>query len=171
MAGQDFTLVVIPDPQYYASSYPEIYNLQTQWITNNKIASNIVFTTAVGDLVNTSSSSTEYDRADAAFNILNVPYSVSPGNHDMESGTKYEDYFGVSRFTGKSWYGDHYGSDNFNNYSLFSASGMDFIIINLQYSPLPTQLDWANALLKTYSSRRAIVVQHDILNIILTTLG
>jgi hypothetical protein len=167
MAGQDFTLVVIPDPQYYASSYPEVYNSQTQWIADNKTSSNIVFATAVGDLVNTSSISSEYIVARNAFDRLdtgNVPYSVSPGNHDMDVNTLYEDYFGVTRFTGKTWYGGHYGSNNFNNFSLFSASGMNYIIINLQYSPGTTQLDWADSLLKTNSSRRAIVVQHDILN-------
>ena len=168
MAGQDFTLVVIPDPQYYASTYPVVYYSQTQWIADNKTDSNIVFATAVGDLVNTSSKVSEYLIADTAFDILdagNVLYSVSPGNHDMMTGTLYETYFGVSRFTEKSWYGGHFGSDNFNNFSRFSASGMDFIIINLQYSPGTTQLNWADSLLKANSSRRAIVVQHDILNI------
>jgi hypothetical protein len=166
MAGQDFTLVVIPDPQYYASTYPVVYYKQTQWIADNKTASKIVFATAVGDLVNTSSNASEYLIADTAFDKLdvgNVPYSVSPGNHDMDVNTLYEDYFGVTRFTGKSWYRGHYGNNNFNNFSLFGASGMNFIIINLQYIPGTAQLDWADSLLKANFNRRAIVVQHDIL--------
>ena len=65
---------------------------------------------------------------------------------------------------GKSWYGGHYGSDNLNNYSLFSASENDFILINLQYNASTAQLDWADALLKANSNRRGIVVQHNILN-------
>ena len=120
---------------------------------------------AIGDIVNTSSSTTEYASADAAYDRLDaagVPYSVGPGNHDV--GGLYETYFGVSRFTGKSWYQGHYGSDNYNNYSFFSASGNDFILINLQYNPTTAQLDWADALLKANPTRRGIVVQHNILN-------
>ena len=140
--GADFTFVIIPDPQNYATSYPAVYTGQTQWIVDNKTTSNIVFATSVGDLVNTSSSATEYTRADAAFDILdagNVPYSVSPGNHDMAMGSLWPTYFGASRFSGKSWYGGSY--DDYNTYSLFSASGNDFIVINLQYSPGTAELE------------------------------
>ena len=101
------------------------------------------------------------DKLDAG----NVAYSVGPGNHDMGDGSLYETYFGISRFAGKSWYGGFYGGNNYNNYSLFSASGMDFILINLQYYPSEEMLAWADALLKTNPNRRAIVESHDILNI------
>ena len=137
----------------------------TQWIADNKATENIVFATSVGDIVNSSSNTTQWTNADTAYDILDaagVPYSVGPGNHDL--GGSYETYFGVSRFSGKSWYGGYYGSDNYNNYSLFSASGMDFILINLQYSPSTAQLDWADALLKANPDRRGIVAQHNILN-------
>jgi hypothetical protein len=167
-AAPDFTLVVVPDPQNLATSYPAVYNSQTQWAVDHKTSSNVVFVTAVGDLVNTSSSDTEYGRADAAFDILdagNVPYSVGPGNHDIAFGTTlWENYFSASRFSGKSWYGGAYAANGYNTYSLFSASGMDFILINLQYNPSAAQITWANNLLQTYSSRRGIVEQHDILN-------
>jgi hypothetical protein len=145
-----------------------VYTSQTQWIANNKTSSNIVFATHVGDIVETATSATQWNNADAAMDILdaaNVAYSVGPGNHDIGGGSLYETYFGVSRFSGKSWYGGHYGSDNYNNYSLFSASGMDFILINLQYIPATAQISWANSLLQTYSTRRGIVVQHDLLNV------
>jgi hypothetical protein len=165
-AGADFTLFLLPDTQNMATSYPTVFNFMTQYISDTKTTLNVAFATCTGDLVNTASSDTEYQRADAAYDILdtaNVPYSVGPGNHDS-SGGLYETYFGVSRFSGKSWYGGHYGSDNRNNYSLFSASGMDFILINLDYNAGSAQRNWADALLKTYSSRRGIVEQHDMLN-------
>ena len=85
-SGADFTIVVIPDAQNYATSYPTVYTNHLQWIATNKTSSNIVFATAVGDLVNTSTSATEYDNADTAFDTLDagsVSYSVGPGNHDM----------------------------------------------------------------------------------------
>jgi hypothetical protein len=166
VSGEDFTIVVIPDTQNESQYYPSVFNSQTQWIVANKDAQNIVFVTNVGDIVNTASDTTQWSSADAAMDYLdsgNVAYSVGPGNHDL--GGLYETYFGVSRFTGKSWYGGHYGADNYNNYSLFSAGGMDFILVNLQYSSTTAMLDWADALLKANPNRRGIVVQHDILNI------
>jgi hypothetical protein len=163
---QDFTLVVIPDPQNLANFNTSLYNSEMQWIANNKESSNIVFVTCVGDLCNLPYSWWgDLGRSDAAFDILdinNVSYSVSPGNHDMYSGTSWPNFFGVSRFSGKSWFGGSY--DDYNTYSFFSASCNDFIIINLQFSPTSAILAWADELLKTYSNRRAIVVQHDILN-------
>jgi len=164
--AEDFTLIVIPDTQNMATSYPAVFNSMTQWISNTRVISNIVFVTHVGDIVNTASSTTEWERADAAFDILDatgVPYSVGPGNHDL--GGLYNNYFGVSRFSSKPWYQGYYGSDNYNNYSFFSASGMDFIIINLQYNPDTARIHWADGLLQTYSSRRGIVVQHNLLNL------
>ena len=165
--GADFTLIAIPDTQNEAQSYPTVMLNQLDWIELGT-PDNIVFATGLGDIVNTYSSATQYNNADAAYDRLDlagVPYTVSPGNHDTGAGSLYETYFGVSRFTGKSWYQGHYGSDNNNNYSFFSASGNDFILINLQYSPGTAQLDWADALLKANPTRRGIVVQHDILNI------
>jgi hypothetical protein len=96
-----------------------------------------------------------------------VPYSVGPGNHDIAMGTTYyTTYFGNSRFSGKPWYQGYYtsGSENYNNYSFFSAGGMDFILINLQYNAGTGALDWADALLKANPTKRGIVEQHDILN-------
>jgi hypothetical protein len=127
----------------------------------------------MGDTVNTSNSTTEYGNADAAFDILDtngVWYSVAPGNHDNPgyySPLLYPNYFGVSRYASHLyadgyWFGGSY--DDYNTYSLFSASGNDFILINLQYSPSTAVLNWADALLKANPTRRGIVEQHDILN-------
>ncbi len=165
-SGSDFSLIVLPDTQYYSATYPQIFTSQTQWIADHKTSSNIAFVTHVGDIVDHYYSTTEYGRADTSMDILdaaNVPYSVGPGNHDIPLDN-FNTYFGVSRFAGKSYYGGHYGEGNENNYSLFSASGMDFILINLEFDPATDVLDWADALLKTYSTRRAIVSSHDILN-------
>jgi hypothetical protein len=165
-AAADFTLVVIPDPQNETMFNPAMFNSQTQWMVAQKSTRHIVFATCVGDLVNLPTDG-QYGNVDTAMDYLdagNVPYSLGPGNHDLyDGGTLYESWFGVARFSGKSWYGGHYGSTNLNSYSLFSTSGMDFILINLQYNPGSAQRDWADGLLKTYSNRRGIVVQHDVL--------
>jgi hypothetical protein len=168
---EDFTIVLIPDAQNESQYNPAMFNAQTTWIVANKVAENIVFVTTTGDMVNNSSSSTEYTNADAAIDILDaggVWYSVAPGNHDMGGASLFPATFGRARYADREvtdgyWFGGGY--DDYNTYSLFSASGMDFILVNLQYSPSTAILDWADALLKTHSSRRAIVEEHDILNV------
>ena len=61
---------------------------QFQWMANQYAAGtgNIAFVTGLGDIVNTSTSTAQYGVADTAYDYLDavdVPYSVSPGNHDL----------------------------------------------------------------------------------------
>jgi hypothetical protein len=169
--GDNFTIIGLPDTQNEAQYYPAVFDAQTQWIADNKTSENIVFVTHLGDIVNTADNAAQWNNADHSMDILdaaNVAYSVGPGNHDLPIYTTtslYPSYFGNSRFAGKSYYGGSMNSNNYNNYSLFSASGMDFIIINLQYEPTTAMLDWADALLKANADRRGIVASHSMLNI------
>ena len=169
--SEDFLFIAIPDTQNLSTNYPTTMSNQFDWIADRFVANatnpvDLKFVTGLGDIVNSSSNTTEWARADTAYDFLdaaNVPYSVGPGNHDL--GGLYNTYFGPSRFTGKSYYqGSYAAGANENNYSFFSAGGMDFILINLQYSPTSAILDWADALLKANSDRRGIVEQHNILN-------
>ena len=174
-AAQDFTIVVLPDTQNYSAIYPATFTNQTQWIVDNKDTLNIVYVAHEGDIVNTASSSEQWNNAVAAMSLLEnpvttglpdgIPYGVVPGNHD-EPTTNYNTYFGVSRFSNRDYYGNGYPSGyNDSNYTFFSASGMDFIVVNLEYAtPSSGLLGWADNLLKNYSNRRAIVVTHYILN-------
>ena len=173
-APQDFTVVVLPDTQYYSESFPATFSAQTQWIMNNRDTLNIEYVAHVGDIVNVATQINQWNNANAAMSILEtpvagfpdgMPYCPSVGNHDIASGgntTNFNTYFGVSRFQGRDYYGGHFGSDNDNHVNLFSAGGMDFIVISLEYDTTPDQpvLDWADALLKANPNRRAIVATH-----------
>ncbi|MFH1532015.1 MAG: hypothetical protein ABIK09_14920 [Pseudomonadota bacterium] len=130
---EDFTVIVLPDPQNYASnpSLNELYTAQTQWCVDEREARNIVFVTGVGDMVNSAGKTEEWDVADAAFSLLEDPgavgladgmaYGMTVGNHDQvpfgvsSSGgdegattTNYNSYFGLSRFAGRAYFGDRY---------------------------------------------------------------
>jgi hypothetical protein len=102
-----------------------------------------------------------------------IPYSVLPGNHDLYQGNQdaegnfYSQYFGESRFAGRSYYGGAYNGNNKNSYQLFSASGLDFIYISLAYrtSADAGVLNWADSLLGAYPNRRGIVASHWFINI------
>jgi hypothetical protein len=171
--GEDFTIIALPDTQGYSDDNPDTYFIgQTQWIVDNQDDLNIVYVAHEGDIVNTYNSTTQWNNADAAMSLLEdplpeladgIPYGVVPGNHDTPT-TYYNNYFGVSRFDGRSYYGGHYSTTNDNNYTLFSAGGMDFIVVNFEYQPGTNELDWADDVLKTYPNRQAIVVSHSIID-------
>lgn len=179
--GPDFTIIAMPDTQFYSRDLSPIFSQQTQWIVNNTALMNIVYVAHLGDCVeNGNSFTSEWDHANAAMSLIEnpsttglihgLPYGIAVGNHDQTPGGTpagnstqlYNTYFGESRFLGRIYYGGHFGSNNDNHFSLFSASGMDFIVIYLEYDPgaNPAVLAWADNLLKTHVNRRAIIVSH-----------
>ncbi len=176
--GSNFTIVVLPDTQKYSASYPDIFDAQTQWIVDNRAAKNIVYVAHVGDIVDDGDTvPNQWSNAATAMYKLDdasIPYGFAVGNCDQDprgdpSGTTayFNQYFGVAHFSGRSYYGGYYyggypGHTNDNHYDLFSASGLDFIVVYFEYdtNANPAVLAWADNLLKTYSNRRAIVVNH-----------
>ena len=189
-AAPDFTIIVLPDTQHYTDNPLNYANFsaQTQWIVDNRVTLNIKFVTHLGDIVehgNNNGDDTEWLVADAAMGLLEdpvktlltdgIPYGAAPGNHDQgDNGegpygetASFNEFFGVTRFQGRGYYGGSYDPTlNDNNYELFSAGAYDFIIIHLDYhGTRPTaELTWADDLLNTYSDRRAIVVTHYMLD-------
>ncbi|MDY6990237.1 MAG: DNRLRE domain-containing protein, partial [Thermodesulfobacteriota bacterium] len=175
--AESFTIIVLPDTQYYSQSFPETFVDQTDWIVDNREALNIVQVIHVGDVVQNAGVVAEWENADDAMSLLEnpattflvdgIPYGISPGNHDQNM-TNFNNYFGETRFTGRGYYGGHYsGSGNENSFSLFSGGGMDFIVIYLNWESSSNAdiLNWADGLLTSYSDRRAIVASHYLMGV------
>ncbi len=190
-APSDFTVVGVPDTQHYVSNLlggtNEILKSQTNWIRQNRTPENIVFVHGLGDCVENGDNGgdpIEWERFDTAVKIIEdpattlltdgIPYGLCVGNHDQTpigdvtgSTTFFNSYFGESRFLGRDYYGGHYGTKNNNNYSFFSAGGMDFIVINIEYNLNMVDTGvarWLRELLTTYSDHFAIIGSHYILN-------
>jgi len=180
----DFTIAVIGDTQFYTGSYndgppnkPEIFTSQTDWIVGNRQSRNIVFTAHLGDMIlRAGYVEAEWTVAtDAMYRLENpittqlpqgMPYSIAVATHDGYGEYKgYNQRFGVSRFSGRSYYGGNFGANNNNHYSIFSASGMDFMVLSLEEDAgsKPGVMDWANSVLAANVSRRAIVLSHRLL--------
>ena len=98
-AGADFTIAIIPDPQFLAEACPDnsgqYYGAMMQWIVDNK---NIVFTSSappfeanikavvgVGDCVNQTAGGGQAKSAQAGWKVLDtngIAFTTPPGNHD-----------------------------------------------------------------------------------------
>ena len=175
-----------------------IYNSQMNWIVNNRTARNIAFVSHMGDIAqNGDAFESEWIVASTAQSLIEnpattlvahgIPWGCAPGNHDQmpvaDAGgvtNFYTKYFNFTRWDNRPYYGGHFGTKpivsggaqfpaNTNNYQLFSASGMDFIVIHMEYDARAKSfyqgvLDWADALLKAYPTRRAIITSHWIVN-------
>jgi hypothetical protein len=175
----DFTMIALPDTQKYAVNGLGIFGTQTQWVVDQRSNRNIVFVGHLGDMGDDYNVPSEWNIVSAAMGKLEsagIPYGITPGNCDEDNWgvppntTYYNAVFPVSRFAGKPWYGGSYNNDTANSYQLISASGIDFIIIeikfNVSYDTNQGQaiLTWANNLLHTYSNRKAIILTHYLLD-------
>lgn len=160
-AAEEFTIIALPDTQHYSEAFPAIFTAQTQWIKDNKAARNIVFVTHEGDIVQNSTVTSEWVNANASMSIMDgvVPYGMAPGNHD-EPSTLYNTYFPYTRYEGLPWYGGHYQSLNDNNYQLFSAGGMDFVWVHLDFCPTAAVVDWGSSILNSFPDRIGMMTTH-----------
>ena len=87
-----------------------------------------------------------------------VPYGMGPGNHDCRRHTTISS--SPSRATRAAWYGGHYRTTNDNNYQLFSAGGIDFVIVHLEFCPSAAAVAWADSVFKAYPDRIGILTTH-----------
>lgn len=176
-----FTVALMPDPQYYTVSNHEsvfdLYRKQSNWLVANRNAHNIKHVLWLGDLTNDNTLA-QWQIADRAYKILdnaNIPYAVCPGNHDYKTPGKkwtganfrdlglYNAVVGPNRFSGKSFYGGNMGetpNQNENNYTFFSAGGMDFMVVSLEFTPRKDALTWANNLISQHPDKRVIIMTH-----------
>lgn len=190
--GPDFTIAALPDTQNYArqdsavgNAVKEMWYSQTEWVITNRVAWNIAYVAGLGDCVqngdilNGNNNSTEWQIATNAMYRLEspartllragVPYGEAVGNHDQEpngdpDGTteNYNDYFGSDHFINMPYYGGHFSTNNDSWFQLFSASGLDFIVISFEYDRYgSTIMNWATDVLATNQNRRVIVVTHN----------
>jgi hypothetical protein len=170
VVSPDFSIVVLPDAQYYSQSYPQIFTAQTQWIAQNRTQYNIQFVIGEGDIVNIAESS-QWQNADAAIRVLDnaqIPYVLAIGNHDYDgelpvnrSATGFNNYFGPARYAAYSWYQGNYPSgSNENFYTVFNVNGQSYLVLALEFIPRDEALTWAKSVLDANPDKEVIVVTH-----------
>lgn len=165
---ESFTVVVLPDTQFYSSNAPDTYLRQTQWIVDNADRLNIQFVVHVGDVVNTASEDVQWISADVAHSILDdagIPNLLVPGNHDYEDlfvrdSTNFETYFNYSRYEDEDWYGGHWGEDSTSSWGTFTVGGQDYIVIGLEFVPRDRVVGWARQVLDANLDAVAILFTH-----------
>ncbi len=174
----DFSVVLLPDTQYYSESYPNILNSQMQWIVNNAAALNIQMVLGLGDIVNNGGSTTEWTTADAAYKQLDaahIPYFAALGNHDYDNNNprgrtsatnNFNHYFGPLRYRNSSywptpyWQGSYPTNSNENFYGRVSINGQPYLILTLEFYPRDPSLSWAAQVVQSNPNAQVIIVTH-----------
>jgi len=174
----DFSIIVLPDTQYYSESYPAILNSQAQWVVNNAAVLNIQLVLGVGDIVNNGSSSTEWITADAAykqFDAAHIPYFAAIGNHDYNgnnpngrtsSTSNFNHYFGPPRYQNTAnwstpyWQGSYPNGSNENFYGFVTINGQQYLILALEFYPRDAALSWAGQVIQKNPGAQTIIITH-----------
>lgn len=165
-----FTVVALPDTQFYAAAYPAIFDAQANWLLEQAQAGGLAFVLHEGDIVD-DDVGPQWVVAAASLHRLDgiVPYVLSAGNHDYPGdgwsgsrSTLIDAYFPIATFAGDAWFGGTFEPDHIeNNYALFDVPGGGrWLILSLEFGPRDEVLAWANAIAKQYASTPAMVVTH-----------
>ena len=169
--NQPFSLVLLPDTQNYTreiyGATRDIFTAQTQWIVDHKDELNIAFVLHEGDITD-QNIATEWANGRASMGLLNgvVPYALAVGNHDglytSRSDTAlFNQYFPLSQFQNLPTFGGVFESNRLDNcYHLFSAGGVDWLLLSLEFGPRDEVLAWANQVVTDHPDCRVILLTH-----------
>ncbi len=174
-----FSLVLLPDTQFYTSSYPQVFHKQIDWIVKNRNHFNIKYVIHLGDVTN-ENKEYEWKTARSCFNKLDkegIPFSLVYGDNDIKNpdinkkrydGIRHTEllnkYFPATSFINSTlWFhGGFFEQEKIDNYYCVFDDGNDkFMIMNLEIAPRDEAISWANRIISEHLSRKVIVVTHD----------
>ncbi len=174
-----FSIFWITDTQFLSESNPALYKMLCNWIVSNWAAFNGKMVIHTGDIVQTGAVQQEWVNANDAMSILManaIPYSWCAGNHDdlvqddATSGWMGNQWASalnpsvvsslVNGLPYTHWVGDYH--DGMNTAVRFSANGLDFLVVNVEWNAQPDVLKWVGGILDdpAYASHRVIIAPH-----------
>jgi len=161
-----YSIAVLPDTQYYASSWPDIFTAQTRWLAENHAAQQIAFVLHTGDIVD-SDVPAQWNAAVTSLGMLDgqVPYVLTAGNHDYadiaDRMGMINAYFPPSRFAATPSFGGTFEPGHLeNNFNLFEAGGGRWLVLALEFGPRDEVLAWAAGVLAAHADAAAVVITH-----------
>ena len=158
----------------------DIFADQLKWISERKKEKNIKAVIHLGDITDTNNAhawklvDNTYAKYFDTKGNSDLAYILAPGNHDFlqcksndsavdschyARKSNFSTYFKSKRYndTQKKWFGGYYKDKNdtkTNSYITFTAGGIDFMVIALEYAPRKEVIDWANKLIIDSEAKR-----------------
>ena len=168
--------------------WEKAYGDVTRWVAANAAHRKIAYVAHTGDIIENNirkpgTPAMEQQvvgelevsaRAQKTLDDAGIPNGTIAGNHDNWSGTEngpgaaYNRYYGPDRYAAASsrWRDASYGGpwrpgDNQNHVDLFTAGGLDFVVVGLSYGVTREEAEWADSVFKQYPDRNGILLSHD----------
>jgi hypothetical protein len=159
-----WTVAVLPDTQFYACAYPQIFERQTQWLAEQARARGIGLVLHTGDIVDHDLVE-QWQVAAASLQRLDgrVPYLLTTGNHDLSAGREslIDDFFSAEQLaeydlvTGSR---DPIRLDN--TFAVVELAGRRWLFLGLEFGPRDAVVRWAADVLRAHAELPALVFTH-----------
>ena len=180
--GEDaYALAILPDVQMETSG--SRFNDRLTWLVDNRKALNLKLVLLCGDMMNFNDDA-QYAHQSEALKILDradFPYVTCIGNHDtaavkadggsaapgnvninLRNTTRYNTYFPTTRF--KLLAGTYEAHKIDNAYHVFTAGGLDWLVINLELWARAGAVEWAKSIVEKHPDHNVIFLTHAHLN-------
>ncbi|HTL11224.1 MAG TPA: metallophosphoesterase [Bdellovibrionota bacterium] len=168
-----FTVVLLPDTQYYSKQLPEAFQRQTQWIEDHASELNIKMVLGLGDVVDNGSLPAQWNNAMKALQVLHdgpVPFFLAIGNHDYKAATpktrdatQFNAHLGPAYYKDQATYGESMDGGNENFFGTVHAGERDYLVLTLEFSPRDSVLKWASHVVESHPDQDVIVIMHSYL--------
>ena len=153
-----YSFCVVGDTQILAEKYPDELSTLYDWIIKNKDSKKIEFVFGMGDITNKTTDA-EWLAAKEQINKLNgvLPYSIIRGNHDTSA--KLNEYFANSTYM--SQFNGFFEAGKIDNaWRTFSVGKTDYLLVNLDFGPSDTLLNWAGGIIEAHPNHKVIITTH-----------
>ena len=159
-----FSIFWITDTQFLSESNPAMFRMLNNWIVENWDRFNGKLVIHTGDIVQNGPAEEEWFNADDAMSIFlanKIPYTWCAGNHDdFVNGDATSGWIGNQQATSLQpsvasamvnslpyahWVGDYH--EAMNTALSFSANGLDFLVISVEWNAQPDVLQWVRGIL------------------------
>lgn len=166
-----FSMVVIPDPQKYVRSRPELYTMQTGWVAANVKSQRLAMLLHVGDITqhNTIAQWDISRRAHKVYEGL-LPAVYAGGNHDYGEGGKtqsretwFSAYVTLEDYQKQPGFGGVYEREpthTDNSWHVLEAGGRKWLILALEFAARDEVIKWADDVVARHPDHSAILVTH-----------
>lgn len=157
--------IAMPDTQFYACAYDEIFEAQTRFIADNAEPMRLGIVVHTGDIVDADNAA-QWDVAARALHVLDgrVPYLLSVGNHDINGarGSLIDRYFEPPDLdnAGCAQLGFKDAGHVENSFAVVELRGEPWLFVGIEFGPRDTAIDWANEVLREHRSLRAVLFTH-----------
>lgn len=160
-APTPFTIVWFPDTQASAYAEPEALVAMGRWVSEHIESDNIVYVLQTGDLVDNGFVERQWENFELAYDQFagKVPYFCIAGNHDR--GVKRQEWDGyLARPYAHTVPPEQELDGGKSAYTLFSAGGIDFLVVGVGDGAELASIAWARNTFKRYPDRYGILMMH-----------